>query len=107
MNDLSYVSEPALASLQSFPSRLSRFILFGSSSSLAPQMFPEVNTGKLSHNTSGTNMAASSADATSDSELESVKNLTDISEIQKALEKLNVDEVCIEELSCHFHSLFY
>ena len=52
-------------------------------------------------------MAASSADATSDSELESVKNLTDISEIQKALEKLNVDEVFIEEQSCHFHSLFY
>ena len=40
-------------------------------------------------------MAASIADATSDSELESIKSLTDVSEIQKALEKLNVDEVSV------------
>lgn len=61
--------------------------------SSALSLLPEVKPGKLSHEAAGIKMAASSVDATSDSELESIKNLTDVSEIQKALEKLNTDEV--------------
>jgi len=39
-------------------------------------------------------MAASMSDATSDSEFEALKNLTDVADIENALKNLNKQEVC-------------